>query len=69
MTECLQVTQAFPLYYLRSQSEDTAILDLWVLFQGQESFYGKYAAKWNGNKPSRNNIDSWDKGGKYLSHS
>lgn len=69
MTECLQVTQVFPLCYLTSQSEDTAVLDLRVLFQGQESFYGKYIAKCYGKKHSKNNTDSFDKYGKYLSHS
>lgn len=69
MTECLQVTQAFPLCYLTSQSEDIAVLDLPVLFQGQESFYGKYTANFCSNKHSKNNTDSFGKYGKYLSHS
>lgn len=69
MTDCLQITQVFPLCYLTSQSEDVAVLDLWVLFQGQESFSGKYIAKCYGNKHSKNNTDSFDKYGKYLSHS
>lgn len=69
MTECLQVTQVFPLCYLTSQSEDIAVLDLRVLFQGQESSYGKYIAKCYGNKHSKNNTDSFNKYAKYFSHS
>jgi len=60
MTECLQVTQVFPLCYFTSQSEDIAVLDLRVLFQGRDSFYGKYIAKCYGNKHGKNNTNSFD---------
>lgn len=53
VTECLQ---------------DIAVLELWMLSQGQESFYGEYIVECYSKKYSKNYTDSFDKYGKYLSH-